>query len=193
MKRISLIILTAILVMALTTSCVSSNPQKVDDSKDPSVNSSEVDNQSSPSKGTDDETFSIGDVIKLNDWNVTVNAMSFEEKIAQSEYFGFTPDEGNVYLVLDITVKNVGTKADCFLPSFTLNNSGVKIIYDGTYEYSSSNLLGYDKDLHDKQLNPLTELNGIIAFSVVNEVKDSNKPLVVRIVNNNVKLNIKLR
>ncbi len=79
------------------------------------------------------------------------------------------------------------------MPSFTLNNSGVKIIYDGTYEYSSSNLLGYDKDLHDKQLNPLTELNGIIAFSVVNEVKDSNKPLVVRIVNNNVKLNIKLR
>lgn len=199
MKKISLIIFTAISVIALITGCIKTppKPQKVDDNKESSVNTTEVDNQPSTTEKTTesakDETFAIGDVIKLNGWNITVNSVSFEEKIAQSQYFSFTPDEGSVYLVLDITVKNVGTTADSFMPSFSLNNSGAQIIYDDTYKFSCSTLLGYDKDLNDKHLNPLAEANGILVFSVVNEVKDSDKPLIARIVDDNVKLDIKLR
>lgn len=134
----------------------------------------------------------IGDVVKLNDWNITVNSMSFEKTIDEYKSVNNTASEGNIFLVLDITIKNIGTKKASFLPWFSFNKSNAKIIFDDTYEISPT-ILYYDKDLHNKTLNPLSESNGILVFEVAQEIENSDKPLVTSITDNSVKIDIKLR
>ncbi|KAK9679475.1 hypothetical protein QE152_g39972 [Popillia japonica] len=63
-----------------------------------------------------------------------------------------------------------------FVGSYTFGNEDVrsKILYQDKYEYSGTNLLGYGDDLHNKSLNPLTTLTGVLAFEVVDEAANSN-------------------
>ena len=75
-----------------------------------------------------------------------------------------------------MTVKNLGTQSDTFLPSFaTSKDVKGKIIYQDKYEYSSSTLLGYADDLHDKNLNPLSSVSGILAFSMPTDAANSGE------------------
>lgn len=190
MKKLLSIILLLCTLCALA-SCSTETNSGVQKETNPESTSGSQPETTEPDKK--EEAFAIGDVVRLNDWNITVNSFSFEEKIESTQYTSFKPDEGNSYLVIDITVKNIGDVANTFIPTVSLKKTGAKIIYDGTYEFSGTNLLGYDKDLHDKHINPLADFNGILAFQVSNEVVDSDKPLVIRITDNNVDMNVNLR
>ncbi len=149
--------------------------------------------QSGSIDGEAEETFAIGDLIKLNDWEISIDGVEFKEEISTSPYLAFTPDEGNVYAEVAITVKNTGKESETFLPTISLENTKIKILYDGDYEYSASRLIGYEDDLHDKQLNPLTSVTGCIAFEVPSEVSSSDKPLTLVLTDDNVTLNVALR
>ena len=106
----------------------------------------------------------------------TIDSFEVTESI-QSSYGSFNANEGNQYVAVTITVKNVGTTADIFLSSFAFGNTDVsaKIIYQETYEFSGTNLLGYSEDISDKTLNPLTSFTGIKAYQVVNEAANSDE------------------
>lgn len=114
----------------------------------------------------------IGETQSVNnndeDMEVTLDSIEFREG-----KFGIsTPNEGCVWLVATITVKNVGTK-DCSLP-------GVEtLIYDGVYEYKANYFTEGDSL---SWIAPLTEpKTQSIAFMVPKIVVESEKSLVLNI------------
>lgn len=92
----------------------------------------------------------------------------------------FDPDSGNQYAVVSMTVENTGKTSASFLPTFSMNEDvSAKIIYNKDYEYSATQLLGYDLDLHDSSLNPLTSKSGNIAFEVPAAVVTGSESIVI--------------
>lgn len=138
--------------------------------------------------------YQVGDKVALNDWHITVDKFKFAKSIKNGEYFKFKPDDGCQYAVCYLTIKNMGTEADTFLNYYTVfENNSIKLLYDETYYYSPTELLGHADDLHFKTCNPLVEVSGIIAFSVPDEVVESDKPLVLKITDNNNTYGVSIR
>lgn len=116
--------------------------------------------------------YNVGDTAQLGDWEITVNSVEAVDSI-QNTYGAFKQDEGNKYIAVNVTAKNLGTEKSTFLPTYGFSGTiGAKIVY-GEYEFSGTNLLGYDDDLHDTSLNPLSSKTGIMAFSVAEEVAEN--------------------
>jgi len=129
-----------------------------------------------PEPTSGDIILNVGDVVTLGDWEITVDSYEVTKKISSSAYYSFEAKEGSSYVVMHITVKNNGITADSFYPSFSLGDDiKGKIVYQDTYEYSSTQLLAHSDDLHDAYLNPLESKTGIIAFSVIDEAANSNE------------------
>lgn len=188
MKKTITIILAALLTLSLFSCSQESNkPVLVTEGDSNSNKTTESQTETEAPK-----TFAIGDTISISDWNITVNSFEFLDSIANGDYFSFTPDDGNKYAVANITVKNVGNSSKTFLQSFSSKDS-ISIQYDGQYTYSSTNLLGHDADLHSKTLNPLTEVSGIIAFSVPNEVAESDGSLALNLQCDRIEMIINLK
>lgn len=116
------------------------------------------------------ETWSVNN----NDGNmeVTLDTIEFRGGLFGGIYFGTVPDEGCVWLVATITVKNVGTKECSF--------SGIEtLIYDETYEYKDYGFIEGDSL---SGIAPLTESKThSIAFMVPKSVEESEKSLVLNI------------
>lgn len=112
----------------------------------------------------------VGDTVMLGDWEITLSGCEITEKVSVNQYLSFKADDGNKYVIVTLTVKNTATTADSFLPSFSMGNDvSAKLLYQGEYEFSASNLLGHSDELHDKTLNPLSTAEGLIAFEVADE------------------------
>lgn len=139
-------------------------------------------------------TLSLGESGTLVDWEITVTNMDLLDSIANT-YGSFNADAGNKFLVVSITVKNNGKTADSFLPSFSFGDDVIaKILYSDGYEFSATQLLAYDKDLHDKTLNPLSSADGEIAFQVPDVVSDSiDEALILHFSSGKNNLDFKLR
>nr|DAD70869.1 MAG TPA: protein of unknown function DUF5067 [Siphoviridae sp. ctvok7] len=123
----------------------------------------------------------IGDTAEIGDWSVSVTGFEFSTQI-NNGYGYFSPDDGNQYAVVSMSVTNNGSSMDTFWPSYSFGDDikGI-VIYDGQYEYSSVQLLAYDEDLHDESMNPLTTANGVIAFEVPEAVTSGSGTLVITI------------
>ncbi|RXZ81142.1 DUF4352 domain-containing protein [Paenibacillaceae bacterium] len=122
-------------------------------------------------------TSQIGDMINVGDWEVTLESFEFKEELSES-IMTFSPDEGNVYGVATIKVKNNGGQANTFLPVISSRDDvKLSLKYDEKYDFSYSNMLGLSDQLHMERLNPLSTKSGMVIFTVAEEVKDSDKPL----------------
>lgn len=121
----------------------------------------------------------INDSVDLGDWNITVTGFELTTRI-DNGYTYFSPDEGNQYAVVSVSVVNNGKQSASFLPSFSMGDDiRAKVYYNGDYEYSSVQLLAYDKDLHDESMNPLTAKDGVIVFTVPDAVANGEEGLVI--------------
>ena len=105
----------------------------------------------------------------MDSWEAT-------KKIATSAYTSFNSDEGSTYVVITLSVKNVGTSAGTLISTYSIERDAAtaKIYYKGEYEYTGTNLLGYSEDIHDNQLNPLESKTGVLAFSLPDEAAESS-------------------
>ena len=111
-----------------------------------------------------------------------------------NHFLGFNPDEGNKYIQVFVSITNNGKSSDTFLPSYGFGNDvRVKLLYGDGYEYSSSVLLGYDNDLHDSHLNPLSSVDKEIAFSVPEKVSSSEEELLVEFSSGKTSVTFKIR
>ena len=143
-------------------------------------------NEAAPAEenGTSGEesTLAIGDVAELGDFSVSVTGFDLSTRIDVGYSSYYSPDEGNQYGIVSMSVTNNGTEAQTFWPSFSLGDdiNGV-VIYDNTYEYTSTQLLTYDEDLHDKFLNPLTSAEGNIVFTLPDSVVNGDGPLAIEL------------
>ena len=173
--RIAAILCTVVLFFTSSCSVVLKPHSSSNSSSDGNSSTTSGNGNSS---GKEEETlYNIGDTISIDDWEITVNSVEVTDKISNKTYGAietyFSPDEGNKYVVFNMTVKNISTDSSTFLPYVSLDGIRVKIEY-GNYEFSASNLMGYDDDLHSTSLNPLSTATGIVAFDIVEDVVKNN-------------------
>ncbi len=110
----------------------------------------------------EEKIYNIGEAAQLKDWEITVASMQIVPTVS-ADYGEFRPDEGNQYAQIAATVSNKGKQTDKFLPSFGFGDDvSVKLLFGDGYEFSATQLLGYDKDLHDASINPLSSQEGEI-------------------------------
>ena len=205
MKREIVACLIVVVMMAFT-SCVAL-PTEFSQSNSSEGSSSTVDfseetEEVESSKEENDESseeenteLAMGESATLGDWDISVTSWETVSEIPYSSgYFTFVPTEGNQYIVVSATVTNNGTSSNSFLPTFaTYDDVTAKIYYNEKYEYSSSQLLGEDSDLHDSTLNPLTSKSGIIAYDVPPAVTEGTESLVITFEAGKESVSFKLR
>lgn len=162
-----------------------------------SLETSEAVTESETSEAQDSST---GSVLMLNeegileDWAITVTNTEVTDRIKENDYAGFTPEDGSKYLAVEISVTNNGKSASTFLPSFGMGDSiSAKVLYQNDYEFSSTNLLGYSKELHNSTINPLSTKTGIVAFEIPDSVASSEDELILVISAGKKNLQIKIR
>ena len=145
-----------------------------------------LDSQDEPdfisNKITIDETQSYDN--EYGNIEVTLNYAAFTDKLENTLLGGYIyPDEGNVFLWADVTVKNIGTENGYL-------SASSRVVYDGTYEFQSDstvgNLLG--------SIAPLTApTEGAIIFEVPITVMESDNSLVFNIDSGEVVLSYVIR
>ena len=150
----------------------------------------------SSSKGLDsrDEPDFISDKITIGEAQsydnefgnieVTLNYAAFTDKLDNTLLGGYIyPDEGNVFLWADVTVKNIGTENGYL-------SASSRVVYDGTYEFQSDSTVG---DLLGS-IAPLTApTEGAIIFEVPIIVMESDSSLVFNIDSGEVVLSYVIR
>lgn len=121
----------------------------------------------------------MGEVATLKDWNITITNMQMLDSI-DNGYGSFVPDEGNKYMLVSAAIENIGKTAGTFLPSFGMNDDvSVKVLYGDGYEFSLTQLLGYQKDLINSTVNPLSSKEGDMAFEVPNSVAEATESIII--------------
>ncbi len=181
MKKIKIIAVIATFLAILTLSgCFvpvirSNKNNEQTSSTNKTVSMEESQSESPEETGTPEQkVIGFGETIIFNEWEVTIDLAEVKESIPISKYTEYNPDEGNVYIAVSATIKNIDTNSATFLPTYSFGNDiRAKLVY-GDYEFSSSVLLSYSDDLHSTHLNPLSSKSGVIAFSVTKEIADPN-------------------
>lgn len=135
----------------------------------------------------------MGEVSTLKDWNITITNMQMLDSV-DNGYGSFAPDDGNKYMLVTATIENIGKTAGTFLPSFGMNDDvSVIVLYGDGYEFSLTQLLGYEKDLINSTINPLSSKEGDMAFEVPNSVAESTDPIFLEFKAGNEKVVFSLR
>ena len=129
---------------------------------------------SSVSEENVSETYYIGDTVNIDDWEITVNSVEITDKVTNKTYGTvttyFSPEEGSKYVVFNISIKNIGSEINSFLPSFSVGDTITTKIEYKEYSFKSTNLLAHSDELHATTLNPLSSKTGILAFEIADEV-----------------------
>ena len=122
----------------------------------------------------------IGETATIGDWSITISNMQILDSIS-ADYGSFKADEGNKFILITGKVENTAKESARFLPTIGMNDDvSAKIIYGDGYEFSASNLMGYEKDLHDSSINPLSSMEGDLAFQIPDSVASSEEELLLR-------------
>lgn len=135
----------------------------------------EVDDGSSPESPNEEVTaneliqetsvFRIGDTITTKNFEITINGKEILSEVSDSTgYLKYSAD--GVYLVLDVSYKNISDKME------TLDNSSFQIT-SGDSNYSPSSLLANDDDIFHDRLNPGIDKTGKIFFDIPENVATS--------------------
>ncbi|MFR1104890.1 MAG: DUF4352 domain-containing protein [Acutalibacteraceae bacterium] len=120
------------------------------------------------------EAVPAGETGALGDWEITANSLTTQEtySMSDSEYnlLYYEPDEGSIYYVVSLSVKNLGKQSDQLLTSFRTQQDTAYLIYNGEYEYPPSDLLGAQTTLVGAAVNPLSTRTGDLVFSVPKDI-----------------------
>lgn len=115
----------------------------------------------------------------LQHWDFTVTDVQIVDKISESEYLAFTPNEGNKFLLVTASVTNNSEEADTFLPSYGTTNDVMAKLYCGDSEILLTNLLGYDNKLLSVQIEPQTTKTGDLTFEIPDSVADGEEEILL--------------
>lgn len=166
----------------LTTGCSSSN--QLTEALSPAAESTSASTEAPAPTETpvpEQPVLSVGKKGSVGDWKVNVKKVSVKQKIQNGTYQYFKPGKGNSFVVISMSVENKGTKAATFLPRFGTKDKTTiaRLYYQGEYEYSATELIGYKKDLTTKSIQPLTKESGILVFEIPKKAAKSKKELTL--------------
>lgn len=156
------------------TGCVTPGDTKANE---PATQNPELTQPAAPDTTASPETIAntdavLGTAYTIGDWSITINSVSYNTRVADNAYYGHVAEEGSKYLVVNLTVTNNGKTANAFLNTYSFGNDVVrtKVVYKGEYEYTSTNMLGYSRDMHDDSVQPLASSTGEVIFSLPDTV-----------------------
>lgn len=195
-NKITTLVTVALCAFLLFTGCSNKGSASAPSQSKPNSTADSVESteskpaESEPPKETN---LAINDSATLGDWEIIVTDAKVVDSIAAS-YGSFIPDDGNKYIQVFISISNNGKKADTFLPIIAYGDAvTTKLIYGEDYEFSSSNLFGYDLDLHNASLNPLSTKEGELAFTVPDKVAGADGELLITFKSGNDDITFKIR
>lgn len=187
MKK-STFIISALLCTIFFCGCGSSKqstPQSKPAPQSDSVTSSEE------SEDTDTEkTYKIGDTVKTDKWEITVKSLSSTDKISVG-YGSYRPDEGDKYVMVELSAKNISKESETFLPSLVSSKDIMAVLMYEDYTFKASKLVGYNEDMLATSVNPLSEKTGIIVFDIASDVADKTSELKIVFTENNKTYTVK--
>ncbi len=168
--------------------------QQNEDEQEQDENESDEQSQEQEQQNESETIYNIGDTANLKDWSITVNDMAILDNIVM-DFGQYTPSsDNNKCLDIFVSVTNNGKSSNSFLSSFPMSDDVIaKVIYGDGYEFTASNLFGYDYDMHDSGINPLSSLTGEIVFSIPEVVANSTESLIIRFSCENEKVEFKIR
>lgn len=119
----------------------------------------------------------------VGNWKFCVKKATTKKTIKASEYMGFKPGKGNIFVVVTMTIENKGKKEDTALPSVGLEDQIIQslLYHDGETEYKPTQLLSYKKDLLTKKIKPLSKKSGVVVYEVPKKVAKDMKKLTLKI------------
>lgn len=181
-KRIAVALLSALLVCGVFAGCGATTDE----------NSSNVIAEAS-------DYLSIGDTVTIDNFEFTVNSAKFTDILgdkSQPYSFYITADSGTVFLILDVNLKNLESESKILISKIYIkedeSSTYAKLIYDGQYRYDPYDTLGSFNDCIQMAYDPLIPENKNIIFSLPEEVKTSEKPLVLELRNGDKTVSIKI-
>lgn len=186
MRKLALVLTCTFLCLAGCASEQPSNPVKssIENNVGDSNSSAAADTPApteSPAPAT--EMLSLGKKATLGDWKICAKKAEVKNKIMTGKYLYFKPKKGNTFVVISMSVKNNGEKAEALLPSIGYQNTMITATIsskDGD-EFKPSALTGYDKDLAGKTIEASASKTGVVAFEVPKKVAKSKKDLTLKI------------
>lgn len=129
------------------------------------------------------ETLSLGKKATIGDWNICAKKAEVKNKIMTSKYLYVKPQKGNTIVIVTLSAKNNGDKAETLLPKVGMQNTMITAILsskDGE-EYKPSDLMGYDKDLIGDTIKAGASKTGVIAFQVPKKAAKNKKDFKLKI------------
>ena len=113
MKKSKIIaVIAAFLTISTLSGCIVPTVRRNKNNEQTSTTNktlSTEESQSEPPEETkepEQEIIAIGETIVFDEWEITVNSVEVKESIPISKYTQYTPEEGNVYIVVNTTIKN---------------------------------------------------------------------------------------
>ncbi len=178
MKKLSAIILAAVLLFTLAACGGNGGNEKTTEA---TTTAAETTTEATTEATTEPETtapqekdLALGTSYTSNDCEITVNKISMSKKCKVSLGSNVSTSreagEGNVFIIIDCDVKNVGTsEADMYSSEDIFK---VSALYDGKYSYEQErSMVGEDN------IAPLSEMQECVLIEVPAVVADGTEPL----------------
>lgn len=137
-------IIFAFLLALGSSDSESSKPTKVEQSEG-----------NTEAKSEQQETFKVGETVKMGDLEFTVNGIRIDE----GDDFN-KPEEGNVFLIIDATIKNTGQDSNA------LSSLIMFKLYDSEFYEKDMSIFADTKGSLDGELGAGRTMRGEIAFEV---------------------------
>lgn len=106
-------------------------------------------------KSEQQETFKVGETVKMGDLEFTVNGIRSDEG---GDFY--KPEEGNVFLIIDATIKNTGQDSNA------LSSLIMFKLYDSEFYEKDMSIFADTKGSLDGELGAGRTMRGEIAFEV---------------------------
>lgn len=114
----------------------------------------------------------LGEKAQVGDWVFKAKKVSTKKLFKISDYTGYKPADGNIFVCLSMSVENKGSEEEKFLPMVGFENTMITatLLYQDQYEYKPSDLSSYDKCLTNEAIKPLNKKSGLVIFEVPKKV-----------------------
>lgn len=125
----------------------------------------------------------LGEKAQVGDWVFKAKKVSTKKSIKVSDYTGYKPADGNIFVCLTMSAENKGKEEDTFLPRMGYENQMITatLLYQDQYEYKPSDLTSYKKCLTSQKIKPLNKKSGLVVFEVPKKVAKDLKQATVKI------------
>ncbi len=136
-----------------------------------------------PTPASTETEMKLGKKGTVGNWDIKVKKAEVKKKIKNGSYRYFDPGKGNRFVVVSLSAKNNGEKAEQLLPRMGWEGKMVMavLIDENGEEYKATQLIGYSKDITTESIKPNKTKSGIVAFQIPKKAAKSLKKLTLRI------------